>query len=467
MSHDSRERLLRDAAERGIRYLQDLDKRTVYPEPDDLQRLEKALASPLPDAPTNSSEVLSFLDDLGSPATVSSAGGRYFGFVTGGALPATVAANWLATAWDQNCFVFAGSPAVALFEETALGWLKDVLELPVSAEGTLVTGATMANFSCLASARGEVLRRAGWDVESRGLSGAPEIKLIVGEEVHASVLKVLGMLGLGRDTVQRVAVDEQGRMRTDALPRFSGPAIVCLQAGNVNSGAFDPAEQIIPLAHEQGAWVHVDGAFGLWASASPALKAQVRDFKAADSWATDAHKWLNVPYDCGVAFVRSPEALHRAMSISGSYLLRGKSRDAIDVTPDSSRRARAVEVWAALKSLGRTGLAELVERNCRQAKWLAEHLAAAGVEVLNEVNLNQVVVCFGNDERSRRVISTLQGSGVCWCGSTTWQGRHAMRISLSSWATTDADVEKTLAAILAARESEYTNSDAEKTERGP
>jgi glutamate/tyrosine decarboxylase-like PLP-dependent enzyme len=452
MSDDSRESVLRDAAERGIRYLNEVDDRTVYPEPGNVARLQKALASPLPATPTNPSEVLSFLDDLGSPATVASAGGRYFGFVTGGALPVTVAANWLATAWDQNGFVFVSSPAVALFEEAVLRWLKDALGLPADAEGTLVTGATMANFTCLAAARGEVLRRAGWDVESRGLCGAPEIKLIVGEEVHATVLKVLGMLGLGRDRVQRVAVDGQGRMRADALPPISGPAIVCLQAGNVNTGAFDPAEQIIPLAREQGAWVHVDGAFGLWASASPEHETLARGFEAADSWATDAHKWLNVPYDCGVAFVRSPEALHRAMSISGSYLLRGEHREAIDVTPDSSRRARAVEVWAALKCLGRTGLAELVERNCRQAKWLAEQLTRAGVEVLNDVVLNQVVVYFEDDERSRRVISTLQASGVCWCGGTTWRGRHAMRISLSSWATTDADLKQSLAAILAARE---------------
>jgi glutamate/tyrosine decarboxylase-like PLP-dependent enzyme len=453
MSHESPEGLLRDAAERGIRYLEALGGRRVYPEPAAVRRLEEALRSPLADAPANASEVLSFLDELGSPATVASAGGRYFGFVTGGALPATVAANWLATAWDQNSFGFVSSPAVALFEEAALEGLKDVLKLPASAEGTLVTGATMANFACLASARGEVLRRAGWDVESRGLCGAPEITLVAGEEVHASVMKVLGMLGLGRDTVRRVPVDAQGRMRADDFPRLDGPAIVCLQAGNVNSGAFDPAEHIIPLAHEHGAWVHVDGAFGLWARASPGLEGLAGGFDAADSWATDAHKWLNVPYDCGVAFVRSPEALHRAMSISGAYLLRGERRDAIDVTPDSSRRARAVEVWAALKFLGRNGLAELVDRNCRQARWLAEHLTAAGTEVMNDVVLNQVVVSFGDDERTRRAIRALQASGVCWCGGTTWRGRHAMRISLSSWATTDADLEKTLAAILAARKT--------------
>ena len=452
MNHKSPGSLLRDAAERGIRYLEALDDRAVYPRPGEVQRLEKALSSPLADSPTDASEVLSFLDGLGSPATVASAAGRYFGFVTGGALPATVAAHWLATAWDQNCFGFVSSPAAALFEDTALIWLKDVLELPVTAEGAFVTGATMANFTCLASARNEVLRRAGWDVDSRGLCGAPKITLIVGEEVHASVLKVLAMLGLGRGTVQRVPVDEQGRMRAEDFPRTNGPAIVCLQAGNVNSGAFDPADQIIPPAHEQGAWVHVDGAFGLWARVSPGLSYMTKGIEAADSWAADAHKWLNVPYDCGVAFVRSPEALRRAMSISGSYLLRGERRDAMDVTPDSSRRARAVDVWAALKTLGRSGLADLVNRNCRQARWLADQLASAGVEVLNEVVLNQIVVAFDGDERTRSVISELQASGDCWCGGTTWRGRRAMRISLSSWATSDSDLAKTLGAIVAASE---------------
>jgi glutamate/tyrosine decarboxylase-like PLP-dependent enzyme len=314
----------------------------------------------------------------------------------------------------------------------------------------------MANFTCLASARSQVLRRAGWDVDSRGLCGAPEIALVVGEEVHASILKVLAMLGLGRDTVQRVPVDAQERMRADDLPHTDGPAIVCLQAGNVNSGAFDPADRIIPRAQAQGAWVHVDGAFRLWARVSPELNALTRGIEAADSWAVDAHKWLNVPYDCGVAFVRSAEAMHRAMSISGSYLLRGERRDSMDITPDSSRRARAVDVWAALKTLGRNGLADLVNRSCSQARWLAKRLASAGVEILNEVVLNQIVVAFDDDKRTRRVISALQASGDCWCGGTVWRGRHAMRISLSSWATSDSDLEKTLAAILAASERGWT-----------
>lgn len=452
MPAEETRKLLADAAERGIRYLENLDARPVYPQASHIARLEEGLNAPLSDTPTDASEVLSFIDEFGSPATVASAGGRYFGFVTGGALPASVAANWLAGAWDQNCFGFVSSPAAALFEDAALRWLKDVLGLPASAEGALVTGATMANFTCLAAARHSVLNTAGWDVESRGLFDAPEITLIVGEEVHASILKIMALLGLGRNRVTRVPADDQGRMRAELLPDISGPTIICLQAGNVNSGAFDPAEVIIPHARAHGAWVHVDGAFGLWARASSKLAPLAKDFDAADSWAADAHKWLNVPYDCGVAIVRDPDALRQAMSISGSYLLLGERRDAIDVTPDSSRRARAIEVWAALKSLGRSGLADLIERNCRQAKWLADKLEKAGAEVLNEIVLNQVVVSFGDSDDTKRVISTLQKSGTCWCGGTTWRNRQAMRISFSSWATSQADLEQTLEAILQARQ---------------
>jgi glutamate/tyrosine decarboxylase-like PLP-dependent enzyme len=445
--------LLLDAAERGIRYLENLDTRKVYPRAVGIDRLATALDVPLQHEGVDAGEVLSFIDDLGSPATVASAGGRYFGFVTGGALPTTVAANWLAAAWDQNCFNVVSSPAVALFEQVALRWLKDVLQLPAGAEGTLVTGATMANFACLAAARHEVLRRLGWDVESRGLFGAPEIRVIVGDEVHASLSKVLAMLGLGRDRVTRVPVDRQGRMRADQLPDITGPTILCIQAGNVNSGAFDPAREILAKVEGSGTWVHVDGAFGLWARAAPSLAGLAGGLEAADSWATDAHKWLNVPYDSGAAFVRTPDALRSAMSTSGSYLLLGTERNAIDVTPDNSRRARAIEVWAALRSLGRHGLAGLIERNCAQARWLAVELERAGCAVLNEVVLNQVVVSFGDDDCNARTIAALQRSGECWCGGTTWQGRDAMRISVSSWATTQADLERTLAAIVAARAS--------------
>jgi len=442
--------LLGDAAARAAHYLDGLDRRGAAPAPEAVARLRAALDGALPDRPTSPAEVLAFLDEHVSPATVASAGPRYFGFVTGGALPATLAANWLAGAWDQNCFSHISSPAIALIEEAALRWAKQALGLPDAAAGALVTGATLANFTCLAAARHRVLIEAGWDVELQGLFGAPAITVLVGEEAHATLYKVLAMLGLGRERVVRVPADAQGAMRAEALPAIDGPTILCLQAGNVNSGAFDPAADIIPRARETGAWVHVDGAFGLWALASPEQAALARGYGQADSWATDAHKWLNVPYDCGLAIVRDEDALRRAMSISGAYIAPSGQRDAIELTPDSSRRARAVEVWAALKSLGAEGLAELVARNCRQARRLGEGLRAAGHDVLNEVVLNQVVVAFGDEARTKQVIAAIQQDGTCWCGGTVWRGRAAMRISVSSWATSDVDIERSLAAILAA-----------------
>ena len=450
MSSDSIRELLVEAALRSANYIEQLRVREVRADPAAVERLRKALAAPLPSEPSRAGDILAFLDDHGSPATVASAGGRYFGFVTGAALPATVAAQYLASAWDQNCFSFVSSPAVACIESTVLRWLKEALGLPAAAEGALVTGATMANFTCLAAARNWTLQRHGWDVDRQGLFGAPALTVVLGDEAHATIYKVLSMLGLGRERVLRVPADAQGRMRADRFPPITGPAIVCLQAGNVNSGAFDPAEELIARAHQYDAWVHVDGAFGLWALASSEQAALARAFVGADSWALDAHKWLNVPYDSGIALVRERAALARAMSMSGAYLLPSEHRDAMNFTPDSSRRARAIEIWAALRSLGRSGLAELVSRNCRQAQRIAAELTKAGVDVLNEVVLNQVVVAFGDDERTRRVIARIQDGGTCWCGGTVWRGRAAMRISVSSWATSAEDVERTIAAILAA-----------------
>jgi len=440
--------LLADAASRGSHYIDELHARDVGPLPGSIERLINALDGSLPEGPSKPAEIIAFLDEYGSPATVASAGGRYFGFVTGGALPVTVATQYLAAAWDQNCFSFISSPAVACFETTALRWVKEAFGLPASVEGALVTGATMANFTCLAAARNWVLGQHGWDVDQQGLFGAPALTVFVGEEAHASLYKVLSMLGLGRDRVRRVAVGGQGRMRSGRLPPIEGPAIVCIQAGNVNSGAFDPAEQVIVWAQRSNAWVHVDGAFGLWALASVDHAPLAQGFRKANSWATDAHKWLNVPYDSGIAIVRDPEALGRAMSISGSYLPTSEYRDAMNFTPDSSRRARAVEIWSALKFLGRVGLSDLVGRNCRYARKIADSMKRDGIEVLNEVVLNQVVVAFGDDERTKRVIASTQASGACWCGGTVWKGRAAMRISVSSWATTDDDIERSIMAIL-------------------
>jgi glutamate/tyrosine decarboxylase-like PLP-dependent enzyme len=439
--------LLQEAAERAIRYRESLGERQVAPRPEEIARLRE-LGGLLPESPTDPAAVLALLDRVGSPATVAIAGGRYFGFVNGSSLPATLAANWLAGAWDQNVAFTVMSPVSAALEEIALGWLLGILGLPTGSAGAFVTGATIANFTGLAAARHALLERAGWNVEEQGLFGAPPITVIVGEEVHASVLKVLAMLGLGRNRVVKVPVDGQGRMRADAFPRISGPAIVCLQAGNVNTGAFDPASEIIPLAHEVRAWVHVDGAFGLWAIAAPARAHLMAGFEQADSWATDAHKWLNVPYDSGLAFVRDPAALRAAMTISAAYLPQGAEREPSHYSPEGSRRARGAEVWAALRSLGRAGLADLIERNCRQAARFAEGLRAAGYQVLNDVVINQVLVSFGEPERTRRVIAAIQADGTCWCGGTIWQGHTAMRISVSSWATTDEDVERSLEAML-------------------
>jgi glutamate/tyrosine decarboxylase-like PLP-dependent enzyme len=439
--------LIYDAAKRAARYLSGLEQRRVSPAGEDVARL-RGLDLPLQEAPIPPERVLAELDDLGSPATVATAGGRYFGFVIGGSLPATLAANLLAAAWDQNAVLEVTSPIGSALEAISRKWLLSVLRLPAESEVGFVTGTTMANLTALAAARHALLRREGWDVEALGLFGAPPITVIVGDEVHVSLLKALSILGLGRERLTRVPVDGQGRMRSDLLPKISGPTIVCLQAGNVNTGAFDPADEICPRAKDAGAWVHVDGAFGLWAAASPAFAHLVRGVEGADSWATDAHKWLNVPYDSGIVFVRSGEALQAAMSTSAAYLTEGGGRDPLRTVPESSRRARGIEVWAALRSLGRSGLAEMIERMCRHAARFAEGLRAAGHEVLNEVVLNQVLVSFGDDERTLAVMRGVQDDGVCWCGGTVWQGRRAMRISVSSWATTDADVDASLESIL-------------------
>ncbi len=444
--------LLRDTAGRAAAYINELATRDVGVSPAAIVALEKMLDGPVPDGPTAAAKVISLLDEYGGGATVANAGGRYFGFVTGGALPAALAANWLATAWDQNAVNPVSSPAGAAFEAAAVRWLKEVLVLPGEAAGALVTGATMATFTGLAAARHRLLASAGWDVERQGLFGAPDITVVLGAEAHSAVGKALAMLGLGRDRVVTVPVDEQGRMRADALPPLSAPAIVCLQAGNVNSGAFDPAAEIIAWAKQAEAWVHVDGAFGLWARAAPDLADLAAGFEGADSWATDAHKWLNVPYDSGAVFVRDGDALAAATSVSGAYLVdeRGGS-----LAPECSRRARGVDIWAALTALGRAGVADMVTRHCRQAQAMAEGLHQGGVEVLNEVVLNQVVAGFGDGERAAAVIKMIQDGGVCWCGGTTWQGRPAMRISVSSWATTDEDIARSCAAIVAAhREAE-------------
>ncbi|HEX6818096.1 MAG TPA: aminotransferase class V-fold PLP-dependent enzyme [Ktedonobacterales bacterium] len=444
--------VLRDAAERAIRYLDSLDERRVGPDPEAVERLRE-LETPLPEGPSDPEATIALLDQH-SGALMAMSGPRFFGFVIGGTLPAALAANWMAGAWDQNAAYFVSSPLCEKVEDVALSWLVDLLGLPTGTGAGFVTGATVANFTCLAAARKSVLQAAGWDVEADGLFGAPPVTVVIGEEAHPSLMKALGMLGFGRNRLVRVAVDDQGRMRADAFPEhIQAPAIVCLQAGNVNTGAFDPAEAIIPRAKAAGAWVHVDAAFGLWAAATPRYAHLMAGYADADSWATDAHKYLNTPYDSGLAFVRDAEMLRGAMAVTAAYLPTSTLRDACSYTPELSRRARGVEVWAALHSLGRTGVAELVERTCRHAQHFAEGLRAAGFDVLNEVVLNQVLVSFGDATQTERVIASIQREGVLWAGVTRWQGHTAMRISVSGWRTTDADVERSLAAIVrAARE---------------
>ncbi len=450
------ENLLRTTAERAARYLAALKDRNVAPTPDALANLGR-LDEAFPEHPTDPSAVIALLDEIGSPATMGSAGGRYFGFVVGGSLPATVAASSLAAAWDQNAGIVALSPIAARLEEVAMRWLLDVLGLPPTCGVGFVTCATQANFSGLAAARHALLARRGWDVETQGLFGAPPITVVVGEEVHASVLKALTLVGLGRERVIRVPADGQGRMRADALPPLADNTLVCLQAGNVSTGAFDPADKIIPQAQAAGAWGHVDGAFGLWAAAAPARAHLVNGFAAADSWAIDGHKWLNVPYDSGMVVVRDPQHLHAAIAVDAPYLVIGETREPEHYTPEFSRRARGIEVWAALRSLGRQGLADLIERTCRHARRFADGLREAGYDILNDVVINQVLVSFGDAEVTRRVIAAIQADGTCWAGGTVWQGRTAMRISVSSWATTEEDVERSLAAMVrVAREVKAT-----------
>lgn len=440
--------LLAETALRASRYLAGVNDRPVAPSAESIARLE-ALGGAVPEGPSDPAQLLALLDDVGSPATVATTGGRYFGFVIGGALPATVAANWLAGAWDQNGAMRVMSPTVAKLEEIVQEWMLELLHLPAGSAAGFVTGTTMANFSGLAAGRSAVLQRSGWDVEENGLFGAPPIKVVVGDEVHVSVLRALTMLGLGRSRLTRVPVDGQGRMRADALPALDEHTIVCLQAGNVNTGAFDPAAQVCARAREAGAWVHVDGAFGMWGAVSPLYAPLLEGVNQADSWAIDCHKWLNVPYDSGTVVVREPEHLRRALSWgSAAYLAQSAEREPWQYTPDSSRRARGVELWAAIRSLGRSGLREMIERNCRQAQMFAERMRAAGFAVLNDVVLNQVLVSFGSAEKTRDVIARLQADGTCWCAGTVWQGHTAMRISVSSWATTDEDVEKSAAAIV-------------------
>jgi glutamate/tyrosine decarboxylase-like PLP-dependent enzyme len=439
--------VLRFAAERAERYAREIGQRRVAPGEREIRELER-FREAFPEEPSDPRSVVATLDEFGSPATVATTGGRYFGFVNGGVLPAALGANWLAGAWDQNAGLRVMSPIAAELEDVVLRWVCDALHLPANCEGGLVTGATTANFTALAAARYALLQKAGWDVAEDGMFGAPPIEVVVGAEVHASLLKALSLAGFGKRRVTIVEADEQGRMRADKLPKLSARSLVCIQAGNVNTGAFDPAKEICARAREQGAWVHVDGAFGLWARVSPGYRHLTEGLELADSWATDAHKWPNVNYDSGIVLVRDGASLRAAMTLSAAYLAPGTRREPMHHTPEASRRARGVELWAALKSLGRSGLCALIERTCSLAKRFESGLRAAGFQVLNDVVINQVLVSFGDAATTREVIGRIQEDGTCWCGATEWQGKTAMRISVSSWATTEGDVDRSVEAMV-------------------
>jgi glutamate/tyrosine decarboxylase-like PLP-dependent enzyme len=413
----------------------------------------KAFDIELPHLPSEPADTLRLLNQCGSPATTATAGGRFFGLVVGGALPAALGARVLASAWDQIVFNDTISPIGVKLEQVASRWLLDLLGLPPECSVGFVTGATMANFTCLAAARHALLAKRGWDVNTQGLIGAPVIRIVAGRQVHVTVLKVLSMLGLGTSAIEWVECDDQGRIIAADVPALDETTLVLTQAGNVNSGASDAIGEI--AARANGAWVHVDGAFGLWAAVSPTTQAQLRGYEAADSWVTDGHKWLNTPYDCGIAICKHPYATYSAMATQAPYLKASMDRPAPkDMVPEFSRSTRGVEVWAALHSLGRVGLREMFERSCSHARSLAAGLRILGFEILNDVTLNQVVATIpGLEHRSADLAMRVQGSGEAWFGSTHWRGRDAVRFSLSSWVTTEDDVRRTLAAVSVAKQS--------------
>jgi len=472
--HDA---VLRRTLELATEYLDRLPSRPVG-RPADLAALRAALGGPVPEAPHDPVAVIDGLARSVEPGIVGTAGPRYFGFVIGGGVPAALAADWLTSTWDQNAAMYAISPAAAVAEEVAARWLVELFGLPTGSSVGFVTGATMATFTALAAARHRVLERAGWNVEDDGYVGAPEIHVVVGAEAHVTVFVSLQMLGLGRARVHRVAADAQGRMRADALREtlagLDGPIIVSAQSGNVNTGAFDPLPEIVAAVRAMpNAWLHVDGAFGLWAAAAPSIRELAVGLDGADSWTTDTHKWLNVPYDSGVVICADVEAHHAAMTLGASYYVEteGGERDNYNWVPESSRRARGFPVYAAIASLGRDGLAAMIERCCAHARRFAAGLGSApGITILNDVVLNQVLVRFSRpdapdaartgpdaaaDDVTRRVIAAVQADGTCWLGGTTWQGMAAMRISVSNWSTTEADVDLSVEAILrCAREVE-------------
>jgi glutamate/tyrosine decarboxylase-like PLP-dependent enzyme len=439
--------LLRQTAEIAADYVESLGDRPVFPDVTP-EELREALGGPLPDEPLDPARVVDELAKSAEPGVVAIGSGRYFGFVIGGGLPAALAADWLTSAWDQNAGLYVAGPSASVVEQVTRDWLLELLGLPGEASIGFVTGTQLAHVTGLAAARWHVLDDAGWDVGHDGLAGGPPVRVLVGEKRHVTVDRALRLLGLGAP--ETVAADDHGRMRADALADAlegaAGPTIVCAQAGEVNTGAFDPLTEIAAACKDARAWLHVDGAFGIWAAVSPRLRHLVAGMELADSWTTDAHKWLNVPYDSGIVFCAHPESHRNAMAVAASYLIMDEGtrrvRDEMDWVPEFSRRARGFAVYAALRSLGRSGIRELVERCCDAASRFAERIAEVeGVEVVNEVVLNQVLFRFESDERTDDVMAAVQRSGRIWLGGTSWQARKAIRFSVSNWQTGDEEID--------------------------
>ena len=444
--------LLHATADYAADFIETLGERPIRAEAD-VEELTSALGGPLPEEGTDARAVIASLVEDASPGIVGIPSGRFFGFVIGGALPGALAADWLTSTWDQNSGLYVAGPAAAVVEEVCRGWLAELLGLPPDVSVAYVTGCQMAHATALAAARHHVLAQAGWDVPQKGLAGSPPIRVVVGAKRHVTVDRALRLLGIGAESLEVVPIDNQGRMRVDELHLGDGPTIVCGQAGEVNTGAVDDLDAIADAAAESGAWFHVDGAFGLWAAATPRLRHLLRGSERADSWATDCHKWLNVPYDSGLAFCAHPDAHREAIGVTASYLIHSndrRERDAMDWTPEFSRRARGFAVYAAIRELGRSGITAMIENSCERAQQFAKLLEEGGATVLNDVVLNQVLVRFGDGEATRETIARVQQDGTCWLGGTDWFGEHAMRISVSNWRTSEEDVERSAAAILAA-----------------
>ena len=443
--------LFEQAKSHAFEYLQEIYTRNVFPTEAAIKNLG-FFDEPLPASPGDPTEILDLLHNYGSPATTTMDGGRYFGFVNGSSIPTAMAARWLGDVWDQNAALYVMSPIASQLETTCEKWLVELLGLPAGSAAGFVSGTSSATLCGLAAARNELLKRHGWDVNADGLFGAPAIRVILGEQAHATVFKALALLGLGRSRVETVPVDDQGRMIANLLPELDSNCLVIVQAGNVNSGAFDPIDEICERSRKAGAWVHVDGAFGLWAAASRSRKSLTAGIQKVDSWSVDAHKTLNSPYDCGIVFCKQRETLVSAMQATASYILYSDKRDGMHYTPEMSRRARVVELWATLKYLGKEGVEQLVDRLCEHATHFANQLQNQGFHILNEVVFNQILVACNTPEQTKRTLENIQKSGECWCGGALWKGVPVIRISICSWATTAADVERSVTAFVNARD---------------